>query len=262
MDAIWLKGCWIVVLLLCTRQVAGRPGEGRRVWERMSQVNPLNESQLFTHGTFPSDFLWGVGSSSLQVEEDHSTRGQSVWDQFMKSHQSWVANRTSGHSQGISDSFLREELPALEFLGVDFYHFSLSWPRLFPQGNNIPSEQGVLYYNRIINVLLSKRKEPIITLYHWDLPVPIQEQYGGWANQSVIHLFNEYATFCFQQFGDRVKYWITMHNPYLVAWHGYGTGTHAPWVKGGDAKVAAVTHNLIKVNQCIDKCFPALPTCL
>ncbi|KAM5192652.1 beta-klotho [Mantella aurantiaca] len=251
MDAIWLKGCyWICAVLLCTRQVVGRAGEGRTVWERMSRVNPLNESQLFTHGTFPSDFLWGVGSASLQVE-DHSSRGQSVWDQFMKSRQSYVVNRTSDHHEGISDVFLREEMPALEFLGVDFYHFSLSWPRLFPQGNKIPSEQGVLYYNRIINVLLSKRKEPIITLYHWDLPVPIQEEYGGWANQSVIQLFNEYATFCFHKFGDRVKYWITMHNPYLVAWHGYGTGTHAPWVKGGETKVAAVTHNLIKAHATV-----------
>ncbi|XP_068124189.1 beta-klotho [Hyperolius riggenbachi] len=252
METFGLKFFWIIVVWICARQVTGRPGEGRKVWERLSQVNPLNESQMFNnHRTFPNDFLWGVGSSSLQREDDHSDRGQSVWDQFMKSHQSRLVNRTAGQSEDISSSFLRKEMPALEFLGVDFYHFSLSWSRLFPQGNGIPSEQGVIYYDRIINVLLSKGMVPIITLYHWDLPVPIQDNYGGWTNQSVTHLFNDYARFCFQRFGDRVKYWITMHNPYLVAWHGYGTGIHAPWVKGGEAKVAEVTHNLIKAHAMV-----------
>ncbi|XP_075050898.1 beta-klotho [Mixophyes fleayi] len=251
MVAFWLKGSWLFVALIFSREVIGSPGEGRKVWERMSQVNPLNESQLFTHGTFPQDFLWGVGSSSLQIEEDLSTRGPSVWDEFMKSHQPWLANRSSEQPEDISVSFLRRELPALDFLGVDFYHFSISWPRLFPQGNNVPSEKGVMYYNSLINLLISRRKEPVITLFHWDLPVPIQEKYGGWGNQSVIHLFNDYAKFCFGEFGDRVKYWISMHNPYLIAWHDYGSGINTPWVRGDEARVSAVAHNLIKAHAVV-----------
>ncbi|KAM9330405.1 beta-klotho [Gastrophryne carolinensis] len=242
------SGFWIFLVLTCCSYVLGSPGEGRKVWERINLVNLLNESQLIDQGTFPMDFMWGVGSASLQVEDDHSSRGQSVWDHYIKSRQSWLAHQTAGQREDIPSTFLHRELPALEFLGVDFYHFSLSWPRLFPQGDHTPSQQGVIYYNQIINVLLSKGKEPIITLYHWDLPAPIQDKYGGWANASVIQLFHDYASFCFQQFGDRVKYWITMHNPYLVASHGYGTGTHAPWVVGNQELVAVVTHNLIKAH--------------
>ncbi|XP_071981627.1 beta-klotho [Engystomops pustulosus] len=245
-----LKGyCWI--LLVLTRQVIGSPGEGTQVWERLNQVNPLNESQLFTHGTFPPGFLWGVGSSSLQIEDDHSSRGPSVWDQYMRTQQSWRGIPSMDQPADISDSFSSKELPALEFLGVNFYHFSISWPRLFPQGNGDPSEPGVHYYNSTINMLIRKGIQPVITLYHWDLPVPVQEKYGGWSNQSVIHPFNNYARFCFLMFGDRVKYWITMHNPYLIAWHGYGTGMHAPWIKGDYAAVSAVAHTLIKAHAVV-----------
>ncbi|XP_069833638.1 beta-klotho [Dendropsophus ebraccatus] len=250
MAKFWLKGYYWILLAL-TREVIGSPGEGIQVWERLSQANPLNESQLFTHGTFPPGFLWGVGSSSLQIEDDHSSRGPSVWDQFMKNHQSWRGISSMDQPADISDSFSSKEMPALEFLGVNFYHFSISWPRLFPQGNNVPSEKGVRYYNKTINLLIKKGIQPVITLYHWDLPVPIQEKYGGWANQSVIHLFNNYARFCFLNFGDRVKYWITMHNPYLIAWHDYGTGMSAPWLRGDEAAVSAVAHNLIKAHAAV-----------
>ncbi|XP_075423938.1 beta-klotho [Ascaphus truei] len=255
MSELWLKGSWLFVALVFIREVTGSPGEGRRVWERNHLLNPLNESQLFTYGTFPQGFLWGVGSSSLQVEEeDNSTRGPSTWDQFMRSHQTWVAN-SSHHQQPRdtpSSSPHKLLLPALEFLGVHFYYFSISWPRLFPGGvSQIPSEKGVKYYNSLIDLLISRHLQPVITLYHWDLPVSIQEKYGGWANESVTHLFNNYARFCFQEFGDRVKYWITMHNPYLIAWHGYGTGVHAPWQTGDEAQVSAVAHNLIKAHAMV-----------
>ncbi|XP_066430720.1 beta-klotho [Eleutherodactylus coqui] len=250
MAEFWLKGYYWILLVL-TKEVIGSPGEGIQVWERLSQVNPLNESQLFTHGTFPPGFLWGVGSSSLQIENDHSSRGPSVWDQFMKTQQSLRGIPSMDPPTDISDTFSSKEMPALELLGVNFYHFSISWPRVFPQGNNVPSEQGVRFYNSIINLLIRKGIQPVITLYHWDLPVPIQEQYGGWENQSVIHMFNNYAKFCFQKFGDRVKYWITMHNPYLIAWHGYGTGMNAPWIKGDDALVSSVAHKLIKAHALV-----------
>lgn len=243
--------CFYWILLVLTREAIGSPGEGIQVWERLSQVNPLNESQLFTHGTFPSSFLWGVGSSSLQIEDDHSSRGPSVWDQFIKTHQTLRGIPSMDQPADISDNFSSKEMPALEFLGVNFYHFSISWPRLFPQGNSVPNEQGVRYYNSTINLLIRKGIQPVITLYHWDLPVAIQEKYGGWANQSVTHLFNNYARFCFLKFGDRVKYWITMHNPYLIAWHGYGTGMNAPWIKGDHAAVSEVAHNLIKAHALV-----------
>ncbi|XP_053314343.1 beta-klotho [Spea bombifrons] len=248
-----MGGMWIFVALLFIRPVAGSPGEGRIVWERSRLLDPLNESQLFTHGTFPQDFLWGVGSSSLQAEDDNSNRGPSIWDRFMRTHQTWLTNSShyENHPGDISTSFSHNDLPALEFLGVHFYHFSISWSRLFPHGNHIVNEHGVLYYNTLIDLLLSRRVRPVVTLYHWDLPLSIQEKYGGWANESISYLFNDYAKLCFQRFGDRVKYWITMHNPYLIALHGYGTAMHAPWQRGSEAQVSAAAHNLIKAHAMV-----------
>ncbi|KAM4708404.1 beta-klotho [Discoglossus pictus] len=244
---MWLKGYWMLVAIVLIREVIGTPGEGRKVWERSHLVNYLNDTQLFTYGTFPKNFLWGIGSSSQQVE-DHTTRGPSIWDHSMKAHQTWNPNT----SLEQTSSLLHREIQAMEFLGVNFYHFSISWPRLFPGGvAETPSEHGVQYYNTLINLLSSKHLQPVITLYHWDLPLSIQERYGGWANQSTSQLFNDYARFCFQEFGDRVKYWITMHNPYLIAYHGYGTGLHAPWQRGDQASVSAVAHNLIKAHAMV-----------
>uniref|UniRef100_A0A8C5LQS4 Klotho beta n=1 Tax=Leptobrachium leishanense TaxID=445787 RepID=A0A8C5LQS4_9ANUR len=249
MGDLWLRMSWLFLLLVVIRDVSGSPGEGRKVWERTQ--SPLNENQLFTHGEFPPGFLWGVGSSSLQIEADLSTRGPSIWDHFVRSHQANITHQPVEHPEDPSSSFLHRELPALDFLGVNCYHFSISWPRLFPNGDGEVNEQGVLYYNALIDSLVSRHLLPMVTLYHWDLPLPIQERHGGWANHSVSHLFNQYASFCFQTFGDRVKYWTTMHNPYLMAWHGYGTGMHAPWHRGDEAQVSAVAHNLIKAHALV-----------
>lgn len=151
-----------------------------------------------------------------------------------------------------SDSYNRweEDVKALEYLGVRSYSFSLSWPRLFPDGNarGQPNTATVKHYSYLIERLLEKKIEPIVTLHHWDLPQVLQEDYGGWKNETMVELFEEYATFCFHTFGSRVRYWLTMHNPYLVAVQGYGTGVHAPGEKGGPATSLTVAHNLIKVS--------------
>ncbi|KAJ6655384.1 hypothetical protein lerEdw1_005442 [Lerista edwardsae] len=109
------------------------------------------------------------------------------------------------------------------------------------------NDKGLQYYNHLLDALALRQIEPVVTLYHWDLPLVLQEKYGGWKNESLIEVFNDYATFCFQTFGDRVKYWITIHNPYLIAWHGYGTGIHAPGERRESA-VYTVGHNLIKAH--------------
>ncbi|OCT99436.1 beta-klotho [Xenopus laevis] len=255
MGGLWQAGFLLLLPISFVCEVTGSPGEGRSVWGRNHSLHPTKQSQLFTYGTFPSDFMWGVGSSSLQMEGDHSNRGQSIWDTSLREPESWLEISSSNtQQQQPTDStpgLAQTILPALQFLGVNFYHFSLSWPRLFPEGSGTPSDDGVRYYNNMINLLISKNVMPVITLYHWDLPAAIQERHGGWPNETVIHLFHDYAKFCFHRFGDRVKYWITMHNPYLIAWHGYGTGLHAPWKKSDMRVVSLVAHNLIKAHAMV-----------
>uniref|UniRef100_A0A663LYE1 Klotho beta n=1 Tax=Athene cunicularia TaxID=194338 RepID=A0A663LYE1_ATHCN len=236
---------WTLVFI---RIVTGLAGEGRSVWKKDTHFSPVSETQMFLYDTFPKEFLWGVGTGAFQVEGSwrKDGKGSSIWDRFIHSE-----FRDAGSTDASSDSYtlLDKDLSALDFLGVTFYQFSISWSRLFPTGVvAAPNEKGLQYYNTLIDSLLYRNIDPMVTLYHWDLPLMLQEKYGGWKNESVIDIFNDYATFCFQTFGDRVKYWITIHNPYLVAWHGYGTGIHAPGERGKITTIYSVGHNLIKAH--------------
>lgn len=229
------------------RAVTGFSGDRSAIWTQKQYVSPVNASQLFLYDTFPKNFFWGVGTGAFQVEGSWQTdgRGPSVWDQFIFTH---LRDVNITDKSADSYLFLEKDLLALDFLGVSFYQFSISWPRLFPHGTVAAvNAKGLQYYNALLDSLILRNIEPVVTLYHWDLPLALQEEYGGWKNATMIELFNDYATYCFQTFGDRVKYWITIHNPYLVAWHGFGTGVHAPGEKGNLTAVYTVGHNLIKV---------------
>lgn len=224
-------------------------GDGRKLWQR-PKPDPIFEGQSFLHDKFPSRFLWGSGTSAFQTEGawNHEGKGPSIWDHF--THSSIGANVTAAVA---SDSYnhWEDDVEALEYLGVSSYSFSLSWPRLFPDGNarGQPNTAAVDHYSRLIEKLLEKKIEPIVTLLHWDLPQVLQERIGGWKNDTLVGLFEDYAAFCFHTFGRRVKYWLTMHNPYLVAVQGYGTGVHAPGETGGTAGSLIVAHNLIRVSE-------------
>ncbi|XP_043918871.1 beta-klotho [Protopterus annectens] len=224
----------------------GDLGEGKSVWKKFNPLVPVDESQLFVYNTFPKDFLWGVGSSAFQTEGswDRDGRGPSIWDNFTHN-----IGETTGTDTGDSYIFFEKDITALQELGVSYYQFSISWTRLFPDGiaNNFNIE-GLQYYNALISSLLDRKIMPVVTLYHWDLPLYIHEKYGGWKNESIIDLFNDYATFCFHMFGDRVKYWITIHNPFLIAWNGYYKGQHAPGERDDLTTVYNVAHHLIKAH--------------
>ncbi|XP_067314220.1 beta-klotho [Pseudorasbora parva] len=214
-------------------------GKASRLW-----LQPLNETYLQT-GTFPSGFLWGVGTSAFPNEGswDADGKGESVWDRF--THHS----RTD---KTASDSYVQweEDLKSVQYLGVKFYAFSLSWPRLFPDGDTTanPNLAGVEHYRRLISRLKELQVEPVVTLFHWDLPQVLQERSGGWLNQSMVDVFANYAAFCFETFGAEVRFWLTMHNPFLLAVQGYGTGAHAPGVTGDHADPFIAAHNLIRAH--------------
>ncbi|XP_038609243.1 beta-klotho [Tachyglossus aculeatus] len=233
---------WPFLLL---RAVLGSPGDPGSVWHKDPDSSPVDETQMFLYDTFPANFLWGVGTGAFPVEGSWSEdgKGPSIWDRFVRSDLDGLGG--SGDSYVFPD----KDLSALDFLGVSLYQFSISWPRLFPDGTaSTVNERGRRYYDALLDSLARRNIEPLVTLYHWDMPLALQEAYGGWKNESVIELFNDYATYCFRTFGDRVRYWITIHNPYLVAWHGYGTGIHAPGERGNLTAVYTVGHNLIKAH--------------
>ncbi|CAH2057010.1 unnamed protein product, partial [Iphiclides podalirius] len=125
----------------------------------------------------------------------------------------------------------RQDIDMASDLGLQFYRFSLSWPRLLPTGyTNIRSEDGKKYYNNLINGLLEKGIEPVVTMFHWDLPQNIQDL-GGWTNPLITDWFAEYARYAFESFGDRVKTWLTINEPLVYCDLGYNSGTLAPGIK-------------------------------
>ncbi|KAG9263779.1 beta-klotho-like [Astyanax mexicanus] len=221
-------------------------GDGKSVW-----LKPLNHSD-FLSGTFPNGFLWGVGTSAFQTEGswDLDGKGASVWDNFTRNRIQGMGSNTRADTASDSYALWEQDVEAAQYLGVNFYAFSLSWPRLFPDGDATgkANSKAVQHYRRLIHRIRVQGLEPVVTLFHWDSPQSLQEQFGGWKNRKMVEKFADYAAFCFTTFGRAVRYWITMHNPALVALLGYGTGAHAPGVIGDPADRFIVAHNLIRAH--------------
>ncbi|CAO2636696.1 Lactase/phlorizin hydrolase [Lemmus lemmus] len=208
------------------------PSQAKIVWEKFSN-QPKFERDLFYHGTFRDDFLWGVSSSAYQIEGgwDADGKGPSIWDNFTHSTGNTVKNNATGDIACDSYNQLEADLNILRALKVKSYRFSISWPRIFPTGRNSSiNSHGVNYYNRLIDGLVQSNISPMVTLFHWDLPQALQDEQGGWQNDSVVDAFLDYAAFCFSTFGDRVKLWVTFHEPWVISYAGYGTGQHPPGI--------------------------------
>uniref|UniRef100_G3WYB3 Lactase n=1 Tax=Sarcophilus harrisii TaxID=9305 RepID=G3WYB3_SARHA len=225
------------------------PSKAKVVWEKFSNQSKF-ERDLFHHGTFPDDFVWGVSSSAYQIEGGWNAdgKGPSIWDNFTHTPGNNVINNDNGDVACDSYNKLEEDLNMLRALRVTAYRFSLSWSRIFPTGtNDSVNKYGVDYYNRLIDGLAASNITPMVTLYHWDLPQALQD-IGGWDNSSLIELFDSYADFCFRTFGDRVRFWMTFNEPMYQAWLGYGEGVFPPNVKDPGYGPYRIAHTLIKAH--------------
>ncbi|KAG8914766.1 Beta-glucosidase 1B [Tulasnella sp. 408] len=180
----------------------------------------------------PKDFLAGFATAAFQIEgsTDKGGRGPSIWDGFSR-----IPGKTldGGNGDVATDSYRlwREDIALLKKYGVRAYRFSLSWSRIIPLGgrNDPVNPEGIKFYSDFIDGLLEAKITPFVTLYHWDLPQALHDRYGGWLNKEEITKdFANYAKVCFQHFGDRVKHWLTLNEPWCVAVLGYGRGVFAP----------------------------------
>jgi beta-glucosidase len=198
---------------------------------------------------FPDGFAWGVSTAAYQIEgavaEDG--RGPSIWDTF--SHQ--PGRTTNGDTGDIAcDAYHRtdEDLGLLSELGVTGYRFSIAWPRIQPDGRGAPNQAGLDHYRRLADQLLDRGITPLVTLYHWDLPQPLQDK-GGWATRDTAGLFADYAAIVAGALGDRVPRWITLNEPWVASSMGYRSGEHAPGIADPRQYVAAVHHLLLAHGQ-------------
>ena len=208
---------------------------------------------------FPEGFLWGAATAAYQIEgaPDADGKGPSIWDTF-----SHTPGKTFHGETGdvATDSYHRypADIEMLKRLGVGAYRFSLSWPRIQADGRGAANRKGLDYYNRVIDALLEAGIEPAITLYHWDLPQTLQDS-GGWANRDIAPAFAEFAGIAGEAFGDRVRRWITLNEPWVSANVGYRYGRHAPGLRDGAQAVAANHHLLLAHGHAVQALRSAAP---
>ena len=177
---------------------------------------------------FPDGFTWGVATAAYQIEGavTEDGRGPSIWDTFSHTP-GWTANGDTGDV--ACDHYHRypEDVTLMADLGVDAYRFSIAWPRIQPTGSGAPNQKGLDFYSRLVDALLARGIQPNPTLYHWDLPQPLEDA-GGWQSRDTAERFAEYAGIMAAALGDRVPRWFTHNEPVVTAFYGYALGIHAP----------------------------------
>ena len=193
---------------------------------------------------FPNDFIWGVASSSYQIEGAHNVdgKGVSIWDTFSHTPDK-IAHNSNGDISCNHYELFHEDIAIMKQLGIKNYRFSISWPRIFPNGDSIINLKGLAFYDNLVNELLKNGITPYITLYHWDLPQALENE-GGWLNRKTSDAFAYYAGIVTAHFSDRVHYFTTFNEPQCIAGLGYGNGLHAPGHQLGTKEVLTVFHHL------------------
>jgi beta-glucosidase len=194
---------------------------------------------------FPDGFLWGAATSSYQIEGGghEDGRGESIWDRFA-ARAGAIADGSDGSV--ACDHYHRwpEDIALMKALGLDAYRFSIAWPRIFPTGRWQYNPAGLAFYDRLVDGILEAGIAPFVTLYHWDLPQPLEDA-GGWAVRDTVDAFVEYVDVVTDQLGDRVRRFITHNEPWCISVLGYAEGIHAPGRRDWPAALAAAHHVLL-----------------
>ncbi|MEW2443516.1 GH1 family beta-glucosidase [Micromonospora marina] len=194
---------------------------------------------------FPEGFVWGGATAAYQIEgaARDDGRGPSIWDTFSRTPGAVFA----GHTGDVAcDHYHRyaEDVALMAGLGLRAYRFSVSWPRVRPDGTGPVEPRGLDFYDRLTDALLDAGLDPIVTLYHWDLPQSLEDR-GGWTVRETAEHFAEYALAVHGRLGDRVRTWTTLNEPWCSAYLGYGSGVHAPGRRDAGDAFRAVHHLLL-----------------
>ncbi len=193
---------------------------------------------------FPEDFNWGAATAAYQIEgaATEDGRGESIWDRFSAT----PGNVPNGDTGDVAcDSYHRypDDVRLMRELGLDAYRFSISWPRVLPDGRGRPNRDGLDFYDRLVDELLGNGIDPFVTLYHWDLPQVLEDR-GGWPVRDTVEAYTEYVEVVVGRLGDRVRNWITQNEPWVISWLGYGLGVHAPG-RTSEADALAAAHHIL-----------------
>ncbi|CAM8952517.1 unnamed protein product [Rhodiola kirilowii] len=219
-----------MLLLICV--VIFKDGKSDQMLEEAGDVQHLTPVESLNRSSFPTDFVFGAGSSSYQFEgaANEGGRKPSIWDVFTHN----FSNRISDGSNGdVATDFYhryKEDLTLMKDMGSDAFRFSISWSRIIPSGklSEGVNQIGIEFYNNLINEMLAKGLQPFATIFHWDLPQALEKEYSGFLSPKIMEDFADFAELCFKKFGDRVKHWMTLNEPSTYSDLGYDSGVNAP----------------------------------
>jgi beta-glucosidase len=196
--------------------------------------------------SFPDGFLWGTATAAYQVEGawNEDGKGESIWDRFAHT----PGKIKGGDTGDVADDHYhryKEDVQLMKSMGARTYRFSISWPRVFPDGTGAPNPKGLDFYNRLVDALGANGIAPYATLYHWDLPQALQDRWGGWESRDTAKAFADYAGYVTEKLSDRIRHFLTINEfTTFVEW-GYGTGLLAPGLKLPPARLNQVRHHTV-----------------
>ena len=197
---------------------------------------------------FPPGFLFGTATAAYQIEGGHDAdgKGPSIWDTFCRQPGA-ISTGETGDVACDHYHRWREDTALQRDLGCNAYRLSISWPRVVPTGSGAVNEAGLAFYDRLVDELLRNGIRPFVTLYHWDLPQALQER-GGWSSRETVAAFGRYADVVARRLGDRVRDWMTLNEPEVVAFAGHWVGVHAPGIRDF-ATAVGVSHHLLLAHR-------------
>ncbi|KAK3933253.1 Lactase-phlorizin hydrolase [Frankliniella fusca] len=228
---------FLLAMLAASALAAARPGLGAD--------DPNDPAFGYS---FPDDFVFSSATASYQVEGgwNEDGKGENIWDRLTHRHPELVLDRSSGDVACDSYHKYKEDIKLAKDIGSTMYRFSLSWSRILPTGAiDVKNQAGIDYYHNVIDECISNGITPMITIFHWDLPQPLQD-FGGWPNEVIVDYFVEYSDFVFSEYGEKVKLWLTINEPMSVCAEGYGDATKAPAIHSNGLSDYLCGHNVLK----------------
>ena len=208
-----------------------------------------------TKTPFPADFLWGCATAAYQIEGSPLAdgAGASIWQRFSHDPRLMAAKGDTGDVACDHYNRMESDVALMKELGLQAYRFSVAWGRVLPDGTGRVNEAGLGFYERLVDTLLANGIEPLCTLYHWDLPVALDDR-GGWLNRDIADWFADYGRVLFERLDGRVKKWVTLNEPWVITDGGYLHGALAPGHRNMfEAPIAS--HNLMRAHGAAVKAY-------
>ncbi|HLY44849.1 MAG TPA: GH1 family beta-glucosidase [Stellaceae bacterium] len=228
------------------RRPAGGNGLSRRKLLKAGAIGALSTAAGFgkaaaaAPGRFPEGFRWGISTSSYQIEGRGDRTADCIWDTFAR-RPGAISDRSNAEIACDSYHRFQEDVALVAGAGLKAYRYSISWPRVMPQGSGRVDPRGLDYYSRLTDRLLEAGIEPWVCLFHWDLPQALQDR-GGWTSRAIADYFADYAQLMARHLGDRVGHWVMLNEAAVHAIMGHGSGEFAPGLKSEAAMYAAMHH--------------------